>query len=159
MIAKLAVSIDVAAPAELVFASVVDLPSQDRWMLGTTLFALGGDVAAPDVGSQIAALTGVAGVGVLDTMVVTDYDPPHRWATRHTGKAFRGAGIFTVEVTPSGSRVTWAEEIDLPFGILGRVGWRGAKPLVRWGLAKSLRTLADGVLDGSLPVNRPRTTQ
>lgn len=156
MTADVSVSVDVAASVEVAFSAMVDLASQDRWMLGTRLFPLEGDVPVPQVGSRMAALTGIGGVGVLDTMVVTVFDPPYRWETTHTGNAFKGVGIFLVE--PRGehsARITWKEEIELPLGILGRLGWPVAKPLVRWGLAKSLNSLAKGILDGSLPVNPP----
>lgn len=156
MTADVAVSVDVAASVELAFSAMVDLASQDRWMLGTTLFPLDGDVAVPHAGSRMAALTGIGGVGVLDTMVVTVFDPPRRWETTHTGNAFKGVGIFLVDPIPGGgARITWREEIELPLGVLGRLGWPLAKPLVRWGLATSLRKLAKGILDGTLPVNPP----
>ena len=158
MTARVTAVFDVQAPVELVFAAMVDLGSQDKWMLGTTLFALDGDVEVPFVGSKIAALTGLGGIGVLDTMTVTVYEPPHRWITEHTGKAFKGTGIFEVKPAPGGARVTWAEEVDLPFGIVGRLGWTVAEPLVRWGLTASLKRLAKGVLNGSLPVTS-RTQQ
>ncbi|MET3803460.1 uncharacterized protein YndB with AHSA1/START domain [Nakamurella sp. UYEF19] len=153
---KVHATLDVKASVEQVFAAMVDLPSQDRWMLGTRLFALEGEVDVPEVGSRIAALTGIAGIGVLDTMTVTVFDPPHRWETVHTGNAFKGIGIFSVEPGPLGARVTWAEEVDLPLGALGRFGWNFAKPLVRWGLSESLRRLARGVVEGSLPVTVAR---
>lgn len=157
MTAEVSFSVDVAAPAEVAFSAMVDLASQDRWMLGTTLFPLEGDVPVPEVGSRMAALTGIGGIGVLDTMVVTVFDPPHRWETTHTGHAFKGVGIFRVDARGNGaSRITWTEQIELPLGVLGRLGWPVAKPLVRWGLAKSLNKLAKGILDGSLPVNPPR---
>ena len=152
MSAKVTATFDVSAPVELVFAAMVDLRSQDKWILATTLFAVEGDVDVPLVGSKIAALTGLVGIGVLDTMTVTVYEPPNLWITEHTGKAFKGKGIFEVEPAPGGARVTWAEEIDLPFGVLGRLGWKVAEPVVRWGLTASLKRLAKGVLDGSLPV-------
>ena len=156
MTAEVSVSVEVAASVEVAFSAMVDLASQDRWMLGTTLFPLEGDVAVPEVGSRMAALTGIGGIGVLDTMVVTVFDPPHRWETTHTGHAFKGVGIFLVEPRGSAARITWKEQIELPFGIVGRLGWPVAKPLVRWGLAKSLHSLAAGILDGTLPVNPPR---
>jgi hypothetical protein len=152
MTVRVAATVDVPASVEVVFAAMIDLPSQDEWILGTRLFALDGDVDVPGVGSKIAALTGLAGFGVLDTMTVTVYDPPHRWETSHTGNAIKGIGIFTVEPGPKGARVTWAEEVDLPFGIVGRLGWTVAKPLVRWGLAASLRRLSAGIISGKLPL-------
>ena len=154
MTARVAAVLDVAAPVEDVFAAMIDLPSQDRWILATSLFALDGDADVPAVGSRIAALTGLGGIGVLDTMTVTVFDPPHRWETSHTGHAIKGVGIFTVEPAAGGARVTWAEELDLPLGIIGRIGFKAVAPLVRWALMASLRRLADGVLDGSLPVTK-----
>ncbi len=158
MTARVEATVAVRAPVDDVFAAMVDLRSQDTWILGTTLFALESEVAVPQVGSRIAALTGVAGVGVLDTMTVTVYEPPNLWITAHTGSAFKGTGIFRVDPAPGGSRVSWAEEIDLPFGVVGRLGWSVAAPLVEWGLTASLKRLAKGVLDGSLPVTRSGTT-
>lgn len=157
MTAEVAVSVDVSASVEVAFSAMVDLASQDRWMLGTKLFPLEGDVPVPGVGSRMAALTGIGGIGVLDTMVVTVFDPPYRWETTHTGNAFKGVGIFLVEARGhSGARITWKEEIELPLGILGRLGWPVVKPLVKWGLAKSLHSLAKGIQNGTLPVNPPK---
>lgn len=154
MAVRVAATVDVRAPIEGVFAAMIDLPSQDKWILATRLFALDSGVEVPGVGSQIAALTGLAGIGVLDTMTVTVYDPPHRWETSHTGNAIKGVGIFTVEPGPRGARVTWAEEVELPFGVVGRLGWVVVKPVVRWALAASLRRLAAGIASGTLPVKR-----
>ena len=77
MTARVEATLDVSASVEDVFAAMVDLRAQDKWILATKLFALEGDIAVPHVGSKIAALTGVAGIGVLDTMTVTVYQPPH----------------------------------------------------------------------------------
>ncbi len=145
-------SVDVAAPVEVVFAAMVELASQDEWMLGTHLFPLDGDVKMPGVGSRMAALTGIGGLGVLDTMIVSVYEPPHRWEVQHTGGLIKGLGIFAVTSNGGGSTVTWGEELDLPLGAVGRIGFAAMKPLVRWGLTHSLRRLAAGVLDGSLPI-------
>lgn len=154
VIGRVEASRQVDAPVADVFAAMVDLSSQDRWMLGTRLFALEGQVAVPEVGSRIAALTGIAGIGVLDTMTVTVYEPPHRWETVHTGKAFKGVGVFRVEQAGAGSLVTWGEEIPLPLGFLGGAGWKVVRPLVRWGLSVSLGKLGKGVRNGTLPVSR-----
>ena len=152
MSVRLSVSVPVAAPVEAVFAGMVDLAAQDEWMLGTRLFALAGDIPVPRVGSRLAALTGLSGLGVLDLMEVTVYDPPRRWETRHTGGVIKGRGIFTVDPAGPGACVaTWGEEVELPLGRLGRIGWVVARPAIAWGLRRSLERLATGVLDGSLP--------
>lgn len=156
MRARVSVGVPVAAPAEVVFAAMVDLAAQDEWMLGTRLYALAGEVPVPDVGSRMAALTGLRGLGILDLMEVTVFDPPRRWETRHTDGVIKGRGIFTVDPAGPGACVaTWVEEVDLPLGLLGRAGWPLARPAVAWGLRRSLQRLAAGVLDGTLPPRRP----
>jgi hypothetical protein len=57
-----------------------------------------------------------------------------------------------VQATPGGSRVTWAEELDLPFGVVGRLGWPLIRPLARIGLQASLRRMAKQIANGTLPL-------
>ena len=139
------------------FRALVDLPSQSAWMLGTRLYELAGPVRSPEVGARLAALTGVGGLGFLDTMEVTEYSAAEgRWTVRHTGRFVRGTGEFAVASgpDPGSCTISWVEEVDPPFGLLGRLGWPVAAPAVRWGLAVSLRRLAAGLTGGRLPVTR-----
>jgi carbon monoxide dehydrogenase subunit G len=152
MTVRVEASVDLPVEPATAFASMVDLPSQERWIIATSLYPIDGSVAIPQVGSRMAAFTGIGSVGFLDTMVVTVYDPPWRWITQHEGEFVRGVGIFEVHATPGGSRVTWAEELDLPFGVVGRLGWPLIKPLARIGLQASLRRLAKQVANGTLPL-------
>lgn len=152
MTVRVAASIDLSTDPETAFAAAADLPSQERWVIATQLYAIDGDVSMPQVGSRLAAFTGLAGVGFLDTMVVTEYNPPWRWVMQHEGDFVRGVGIFKIEATPTGSRFTWAEELDLPFGIVGRLGWPLIRPLARLGLAASLRRMAKQIHRGTLPL-------
>ena len=76
-------------------------------------------------------------------MVITVWEPPHRAVIRHTGKLVRGSGAFEVEpLTPGRARVVWSEWVDLPLGVLGRLGWPVVRPLLRAGVQLSLRRLA-----------------
>ena len=131
----------VAAPAEVVWAEVVDWPAQGEWMLGTSVEVAKGD--GESVGSELAAFTGVGPVGFLDTMVITSFDAPRECRVEHTGKLVRGIGVFGVE--PHGERESvfvWREELDLPLGALGRLGWPLVKPGFALGVKYSLRKLA-----------------
>jgi uncharacterized protein YndB with AHSA1/START domain len=150
MTVRVEASIELATDPESAFAAVVDLPSQEKWIIATKLYAIEGEVSIPQVGSRMAAFTGVAGIGFLDTMVVTEYDPPWRWVTQHEGQFVQGVGIFEVETSPGGCRFTWAEELDLPFGIIGRLGWPLIKPLAQLGLQASLRRMAGKLKKGAL---------
>jgi len=153
MTVRVEASVDLSVDPATAFASMVDLPSQERWIIATTLYPIDGSVSIPQVGSRMAAFTGLGSIGFLDTMMVTVYDPPWRWITQHEGEFVRGVGIFEVQQTPGGSRVTWAEELDLPFGVLGRLGWPLIRPIARIGLQASLRRMAKQVANGTLPLS------
>lgn len=132
---------DVGAPAQVLWDAVVDWRNQGEWMLGTDVEVTAGD--GQSVGTELAAFSGVRPIGFLDTMTITEWDPPHRCVVTHTGRLVRGDGIFEVhEVTARTSEFRWREELDLPLGALGRLGWPLVKPPFALGVKYSLRKLA-----------------
>jgi uncharacterized protein YndB with AHSA1/START domain len=142
---EISVSVDIDAPVETVWAEVMDWESQGEWMLGTRVRVTKGDGKTP--GTEVAAFTGVGPVGVTDSILLVGWDPPHRATVRHTGRIIRGSGVFTVveRTGPDGregSTFTMAEQLDLPLGVLGALGWPLARPVFAWGLRASLDTLA-----------------
>ena len=151
----LTVAIEIDAPGERVWDAVVDWDNQGDWILGTR--ARGTVRSGVGVGGGIEAFTGIRGIGFLDTMVITAWDPPHRCDVRHTGRVVRGTGVFEVLALPGGqrSRFVWQESLDLPLGAVGRAGWVLVRPLAAFGVRHSLRrlarqlTTADGRADGS----------
>lgn len=137
---RLAVDLAVNAPAELVWAALTDWPAQGEWMLGTRVRALDPQAG---VGQRLAAVTGVGRIGVLDTMTITEWEPPRRCVVEHTGRVVRGEGIFEVDdLGDRRSRIRWAEVLDLPGGQLGRAGWGLVRPAFRAGVRVSLQRLA-----------------
>jgi carbon monoxide dehydrogenase subunit G len=142
---EITVSVDVDAPVETVWREVTDWESQGEWMLGTDVKVTHGD--GTSVGSELAATTGVGPVGVTDTMEIVGWDPPHRATVRHTGRIVRGSGVFSVLERrgtdgSEGSTFVWSEQLDLPLGPLGAVGWPVVKPAFALGLRRSLDALA-----------------
>ncbi|NEK59991.1 SRPBCC family protein [Geodermatophilus sabuli] len=142
---ELVETVDVDAPPEQVWAALTDWTRQGEWMLLTDVEVVGGDPRG--VGGRMAARTGIPWrrgrhLGVLDTMVVTEWDPPRRVVVQHTGRIVRGPGIF--ELTPRGEHttLTWTEQLWLPFGPLGRAGWPLVKPVMVAGVRRSLRRFA-----------------
>jgi carbon monoxide dehydrogenase subunit G len=134
--------VDVAAPPERAWAALTAWNRQGEWMVGTDVATL--DAQAQQVGGRLAARTGLPApggrrIGVLDTMVITEWDPPRRVVVEHTGRVVRGRGIFEVEPREGGTTVSWREELDLPLGRLGELGWPLARPFVALGLRLSLR--------------------
>lgn len=145
--AELTLSVEVAAPAEQAWAGAVDWSAQGEWMLGTRVWTtVQGGIG---VGGGLAAFTGFGRLGFLDTMVITEWDPPRRCVVAHTGRVVRGSGVF--EVAPTGldsCRFVWSEQLDLPFGLLGRVGWAVVKAPFAAAVTASLRRFAARVQDG-----------
>jgi len=152
MTVRVDASIDLTTDPATAFAAAADLPSQERWVIATRLYPIEGEVSIPQVGSKLAAFTGLMGIGFLDTMVVTEYDPPWRWVMQHYGAFVMGVGIFEITPTANGCRFTWAEELDLPFGVLGRLAWPLVKPIAHFALLACLRRMAKQLERGSLPL-------
>jgi uncharacterized protein YndB with AHSA1/START domain len=146
---ELPVPVEVDAPAAVVWAYVTDWERQGEWMLGTRVRVTGGD--GRGVGTTLHAVTGVGRLGVPDTMEVVEFvapsdGAPGRAAVRHTGRVIRGDGFFEVtSLGPQRSRFTFTELIDLPLGVLGRLGWPLVRPVIRAGFVASLRRMADHV--------------
>ena len=135
--AELIVTADVDAPAQAVWDVLTDWDQHDRWMLLTS--ATGGRAE----GARIEAVTGVGRLAFRDPMTIVVWDPPQRCVVRHTGRIVRGSGAFEVrELGPRRSRIVWSEWVDLPLGLVGRLGWVLLRPLARLGVAVSLRRLA-----------------
>ncbi len=133
--------IEVKAPPDTVFAAATDWDRQGEWMLGTTVRVRHGD--GHSVGSELEAVTGIAGIGVADRMQITVWDAPSRCEMQHLGRMVRGIGIFVVR--PRGrdaATFEWIEQLELPWGVLGRMGWPLVSPLFGWGLRFSLDRFA-----------------
>jgi carbon monoxide dehydrogenase subunit G len=147
---ELVEQVDVHAPPEQVWSALVDWDRQGEWMLLTDVRAVDGD--GQGVGGRVAAVTGLRlpggllrgrRIGVLDTMLITAWEFPRRVDVRHTGRVVRGTGTF--EVRPrgdGGSTFVWTEGLDLPLGVLGRVGWPLLRPVMAAGVRLSLRRFA-----------------
>ena len=144
MSAHIAIDVVVDAPPQAVWEAVTDWPRQSEWMLGTKVRST--ELGGVGVGGGLEAFTGVGRAGFLDTMIITEWDPPWKCVVRHTGQVVKGLGIFEVLALPGGrSRFVWAEELDLPLGVLGRIGWPVVRPGFAWGVRRSLQKLARDV--------------
>jgi hypothetical protein len=135
--AEISLSVDVDAAPAAVWAAMVDWDRQGEWMMLTHVSGSHG------VGAPVSARTGIGRAGFVDSMTITDWQPPHRCAVVHTGKVVRGTAAFEVEPLPGGrSRFVWSEWVLLPLGVVGRIGFRLVRPLVVAGLRHSLRKFA-----------------
>jgi hypothetical protein len=142
--------VEVGAPIEQVFEYLTDWPRQGEWMLGTrvenavsTNQETRTTPLAPGLGDRIRAFTGIGPIGFWDTMTITRWQPPHRVDVVHTGNIVRGIGYMKL-ISRSKERTTfqWAEEIELPFGLVGRIAWPLVRPIFLAGIRHSLKRFA-----------------
>jgi len=127
--------------------AIADWESQGNWMLQTKVW-----VTSPireGVGTSISAFTGplykrypkFSKLGLLDTMVVTSWQPPEKCDVIHTGKILKGLGAFELlEISENVTRFNWSEVIEcsrLKFFAIYPFMWLG----VRISLARLKATL------------------
>lgn len=137
--------IDIDASPEQVWATLTDWERQGEWMLATDVRTVGGP--AQGLHGRMAARTGLPlpggrHLGVLDTMIITKWEPPRLVEVQHTGRIVRGPGTFVVVPRGEHATLVCSETWYLPYGLLGRVGWALSRPFVVWGLRRSLQRFA-----------------
>ncbi|MEV0570485.1 SRPBCC family protein [Dactylosporangium sp. NPDC050588] len=138
----------VRAPAERVFAALIDWPRQSDWIPFTTVRVLSGDGGE---GSSIEAVTRVGPAALRDLMRVVKVDPPYEVRVVHHGKVLRGPGVL--RCTPLGSnrtQVVWHEWFHLPAGAAGKAAWPVLWPGSKVSLTGALRRFARLVETGKL---------
>ena len=146
MRAPLRLEVDVAAPAEVLWAYVTDWPAQGEWIPHTRVETVPPGAPADAVGARVRAWSGLGPVGFWDTMTITrwerDADGGGVCEVLHTGRVVRGEGVFTVEaVSDATSRFVWEELLVLPLGRAGAFGWRAARPVATRLVGSALETL------------------
>jgi hypothetical protein len=127
----------IEADPEVVFRAVTDWELQSEWVLGTKVRGVGDE--SHRLGGKIEAFTGIGSIGFLDTMTITQWNPPYLCEVTHTGKTVRGSGLFEVTSENGMTYFTWTEYTEIPFGIIGRNGWVFVAPIAKLGLNISLR--------------------
>ena len=143
----LSLSVDVDAPAERTWAAAVNWARQDEWMLGTRVTPTVNN--GQGVGGRFEAFSGIGPIGFLDPMEITLWQPPRACHVKHLGRVVRGTGTFEVEPRgDSRSRFHWREDLDLPLGLVGRIGWLLVRPFFSYGVQLSLRRFARQVASG-----------
>ena len=142
-------TVAVNAPAQKVWDAITNWEAQSQWMLGTKVWPVDGD--GTGVGGKIEAFTGIWRIGFLDTMEITNWEAPTRCDVLHTGRVVRGTGTFEViSVSPTSSNFVWSEDLEIPLGILGKVGFSLLRPGFVFGVRKSLEKFARFVEQGAL---------
>lgn len=109
----LAISLEIEAPIQRVWEELANWEKQSDWMLQTRVWVT--SKIQSGVGTQISALTGIKSFGILDTMEVTNWQPPHICDVVHTGRVIRGTGRFElIAIDAARTRFDWSEEVIAP---------------------------------------------
>jgi hypothetical protein len=118
---KLSISLTIPASQEAVWKKIADWKSQGDWMLQTRVWVTSEQVEG--VGTSIAAFTGplyflyprFKFLGLLDLMVVTQWQPPQLCDVDHVGKILKGSGTFQLsKISETSTRFDWSETIIAP---------------------------------------------
>ncbi len=144
-------TVEVAAPAQVVWRYVTDWGRQHEWVPLTRVEPVG---AAAGTGGRFRAWTGLGPVGFWDTMTITGWDEGEDGSAScevlHTGRVVRGEGSFTVAARgPDRCSFTLAERVEVPGGPIGALVWKLAAPLVQAGARRTLRAMAARVEAGA----------
>jgi hypothetical protein len=140
----IALSLTLPCSAQRAWDEITDWTKQGEWMLQTSVWLTSEIESGP--GTEIAAFTGpfhklfprFKFFGVLDTMVVTNWQPPLICDVLHTGKIIKGTGRFeVVAINDQKSLFNWSEVIWAP-----RVIFLILKPALFVGVWISLRRFA-----------------
>ncbi len=124
--------VDRTSPLQIeeVWKYLVNWERQSEWMLQTKVWA--NQESGNALGPRIVAFTGpradrfpIAGrarglrrLGLLDEMLVTQWQPPTYCAVEHVGKLLKGRGDFRLEEIEGGVRFHWFEEVYAPWPVL-----------------------------------------
>lgn len=138
---RIAVTVPVQAPPEVVWDLVTDWSRQHEWVLLTRTEGRG-PTGGHAVGEEVHAFTGIGPIGFMDSMVIEEWEPPHRCRVRKTGRVVRGAAEFVVAPTGGGATLTYQADVAMPPEPLGRVLWPVARLVTEIGFRQSLRRLA-----------------
>lgn len=139
------ISVLVRREADVVFNYFTDWPRQGEWMMGTRVEARAAGTLGMGRGdgAEIAGFTGLGPLGFWDTMTITSWVEGQRVDVLHTGKVVRGTGSMIVQpIDANTSRFIWTEQLDLPLGWVGAIGFALLKPLFVAAVRASLKKFA-----------------
>jgi uncharacterized membrane protein len=139
----------VNAPADRVFAALMDWEAQSEWIPLTTVKVVEGDGGE---GSLVLAVTALGPAALRDELRVVRVDAPYEVRVVHCGKVLRGPG--SMRCTPmAGDRtqVVLHEWFHLPGGAAGKIAWPVLWPGSKLGFTGALKKFGRLVEQGRLP--------
>lgn len=134
-------AIDIEAAPEAIWPYLVDWENLGLWMKEGKSFEVT-SAEREGVGVEASAVISVGGLKTTDVIRVTRWEPPETLALEHLGWV-KGEGLMRCFPTSSGTHLYWKEKLMPPWGVLGAIGIRIFKPLMRRIFARDLRLLKE----------------
>lgn len=132
-------SVDIRRPPQEVWPYLVDWERLDRWMLEAHDFR----VTSPSregTGVEAEATVRIAGITTRDRIRVTRWEPPWLLELAHLGWV-QGRGYMELSPVEHGTSMFWREELHPPWGLIGRLGMRLFRPVMRRTFQRDLEAL------------------
>ena len=140
----LRITIKLPCSQERAWVAIADWESQGNWMLQTKVWVT--SQIREGAGTSISAFTGplykfypkFSALGLLDTMVVTKWQPPEICDVVHTGKILKGTGSFVLSpINSTSTKFNWSETIEC-----SRIKFLAIAPFLWVGVRISLARLS-----------------
>ena len=140
----LRITINLPCSQERAWTAIADWESQGNWMLQTKVWVT--SQIREGAGTSISAFTGplykfypkFSSLGLLDTMVVTKWQPPEICDVVHTGKILKGTGSFALSpINSTSTKFDWSETIEC-----SRIKFLAIAPFLWVGVRISLARLS-----------------
>ncbi len=127
-------SVDIEAPPEAVWPYLVEPEKAKQWFTALKEYTWTSEPGG--VGSTFHWLEEANGRTYDIDFVTTEWEPNRVFAYRMTeGDFFKSYDErWEIDPTPNGSRFTFNDHIEFPYGLLGKViGWFGARGAAKTG--------------------------
>ena len=129
VIARITVSVDIAAGVDAVWREASDLPAHADWMADAESIELLSDQRR-GVGTRMKVASKLGPLRTSDVMEVVRWEENSLIGVRHVGLV-TGIGEFAISPVAGGTRFTWTEDLRLPWRLGGPIGAYLAKPVLR----------------------------
>lgn len=127
---EISIQVEIAAPPEVVWASIVDVRTHTAWMAEARAIRLTSE-KTEGVGTTFECDTRVGLLRTKDRMMVTEWVPDLLMGVRHEGLIL-GEGRFTLTGDGGDSTLfAWTERLVFPWWLGGSVVGLLARPLLR----------------------------
>ncbi|MDE0133045.1 MAG: SRPBCC family protein [bacterium] len=125
----MAVTVEIKAPPDFVWARLSDLSSHSEWMSDAASISFLTEQRR-GVGVRMQVPTRVGIFRITDLMEIDEWIEGRRMGVRHVGPV-SGWGSFELSDHPPRCRLTWTEHLRFPWYLGGVLAERSLRPVLR----------------------------